>query len=100
MRISEPCINSYIRARSVLTRSKMEKDAKGKTSNEKCTNKKNILNYNDIISAPSTTIAIKKEELYLPSSSSVNPKEKKYIYMIHMKSINQPEDCRYCHHFK
>ena len=84
MRISEPCINSYIRARSVLTRSKMEKDAKGKTSNEKCTNKKNILNYNDIISAPSTTIAIKKEELYLPSSDSVNPKEKKiYIYHSH-----------------
>ena len=84
MRISEPCINSYIRARSVLTRSKMEKDAKGKTSNEKCTNKKNILNYNDIISAPSTTIAIKKEELYLPSSSSVNHKEKKNnIYHSH-----------------
>ena len=61
----------------------MEKDAKGNTSNEKCTNKKNILNYNDdIISAPSTTIAIKKEQLYLPSPTLINTKEKNiYIYI-------------------
>ena len=66
----------------------MEKDAKGNTSNEKCTNKKNILNYNDdIISAPSTTIAIKKEQLYLPSSTSINPKEKKYIYIYHLHEV-------------
>ena len=39
----------------------MEKDAKGRTSNEKHTSKKNSLNYNDeIITAPSTPIAIKK----------------------------------------
>ena len=53
--------------KSVLAHSKMKKDAKGNTSNEKCTSKKNILNYNDeIISAPSTNIAIKKEKLHLP----------------------------------
>ena len=40
--------------------------------------KKNILNYNDeIISAPSTTIAIKKEKLHLPKRFSIRPKEKK-----------------------
>ena len=63
----------------------MEKDAKGNTSNEKCTNKKNILNYNDdIISAPSTTIAIKNEQLYLPSPILINTKEKNiYIYHLH-----------------
>ena len=56
----------------------MEKDAKGKTSIGKCTIKKNILNYNDeIISAPSTTIAIKKEKLHLPKRFSIRPKEKK-----------------------
>ena len=39
----------------------MEKDAKGRTSNEKHTSKKSSLNCNDeIITAPSTTTAIKK----------------------------------------
>ena len=68
-----------------MTRSKTEKDANGNTSNEKCTNKKNILNYNDdIISAPSTTIAIKKEQLYLPNPISMSTKEKNiYIYHLH-----------------
>ena len=74
----------------------MKKDAKGNTSNEKCTSKKNILNYNDeIISAPSTTIAIKKEKLHLPKGFSIRPKEKKLKkikLLIYMKSINKPED--------
>ena len=56
----------------------MKKDAKGNTSNEKRASKKNILNYNDeIISAPSTTIAIKKEKLHLPKRFFIRPKEKK-----------------------
>ena len=56
----------------------MEKDAKGNTSNEKCKIKKSIRHYNDeIISAPSTTIAIKKEKFHLPKSFSIPPKEKK-----------------------
>ena len=55
----------------------MEKDAKGKSSNEKCKIKNSIINSNDeIISAPSTTIAIKKEKLHVPSSSSSHSKEK------------------------
>ena len=41
--ISEPPIKSYIPADSFLARPKMEKDAKSKTSNEKCTIKKNII---------------------------------------------------------
>ena len=64
--------------------------------------KKNILNYNDeIISAPSTTIAIKKEKLHLPRCFSIHPKEKKQIKLIiYMKSINKPEDFPYSCHFK
>ena len=65
----------------------MEKDAKGNTSNEKCKNKKNILNYNDdLIGAPSTTIAIKKEQLYLPSPTSINTKEKN-VYIYHLPEL-------------
>ena len=41
--ISKPHIKSYIAAGSFLAHPKMEKDAKGKTSNEKCTIKKNIM---------------------------------------------------------
>ena len=82
----------------------MEKDAKGNTSNEKCKIKKSILHYNDeIISAPSTTIAIKKEKLHLPKRLSISPKEKqlkKIKLLIYMKSINKPEDCPYSYHFK
>ena len=56
----------------------MEKDAKGKRSNEKCRIKNSILNYNDeITSAPSRTIATKKEKLHVPRSSSSDSKEKK-----------------------
>ena len=55
----------------------MEKDAKGKSSNEKCKIKNSIINSNDeIISAPSTTIPIKKEKLHVPISSSSHSKEK------------------------
>ena len=82
----------------------MEKDAKGKTSNETCTSKKNILNYNDeIISASSTTITIKKEKFHLPKCFSIRPKEKKLQkikLLIYRKSINKPEDCPYSYHFK
>ena len=56
----------------------MEKDPQGKTWKEKCKIKNSILNYkNEIISAPSTTIAIKKEKFHLPKRVSINPKEKK-----------------------
>ena len=56
----------------------MEKDAQGKTRKEKCKIKNSILNYNDErTSAPSTTIAIKKEKFHLPKRVSINPKEKK-----------------------
>ena len=56
----------------------MEKDAKGKSSNEKCRIKNSILNYNDeITSAPSKTKAIKKEKLHVPRSSSSRSKQKK-----------------------
>ena len=56
----------------------MKKDAKGKSSNEKCRIKNSILIYNhEITSAPSTTIAIKKEKLHVPRSSSSHSKEKK-----------------------
>ena len=92
IRVSERRINSYNFARSVLAHSEMEKDAKGKTSNEKSRIKKSILNYNDeIISASSTAIAIKKEKLHLPRCV-FHPKEKKQIKLIiYMKSINKPE---------
>ena len=61
-----------------MARSKIEKAVKGKTSNGNGRTKKNILNYNDeIISVPSTTIAIKKEKLHLPRSFSIHAKEKK-----------------------
>ena len=74
---SEPRVNSYICARLVLARSKMEKDAQGKATNQKCRIKNSILNYNDeIISPPSTTIATKKEKLHLPRDLSNNTKEK------------------------
>ena len=77
---------SYIPAHSVLARSKIENDAKGKTSNEKCTIKKNILNYNDeIISASSTNekCTIKKnilnynEEIISASSTTIAIKNEK-----------------------
>ena len=56
----------------------MEKDAKGKRSNEKCRIKNSILNYNhEITSAPSTMIAIKNEKLHVPRSSFRHSKEKK-----------------------
>ena len=79
----------------------MEKDAKGNTSNEKCKIKKSILHYNDeIISAPSTAIPIKKEKFHLPTYFFC-PKEKKQIKLIiYLKSINKPEDCPYSGHFK
>ena len=41
--ISEPPIKSYIPAGSFLACPKIEKDAKGKTSNEKCAIKNNII---------------------------------------------------------
>ena len=73
----------------------MKKDAKGKRSNEKCRIKHSILNYHhEITSAPSTTIAIKKEKLHLPRSFSSHSEEKKQIkFIIYMKSVNKPEDC-------
>ena len=79
----------------------MEKDARGNTSNEKCKIKKSILHYNDeIISAPSTTIAIKKERLHLPRYF-FGPKEKIQIKLIiYVKSINKPEDFPYSCNFK
>ena len=82
----------------------MEKDAQGKTCKEKCRIKNSILNYkNEIISEPSTTIAIKKEKLHLPKRLSIHPKEKqlkKINMLLYMKSINKPEDCPYSYHFK
>ena len=56
----------------------MKKDAKRKSSNEKCRIKNSILNYNhEITSATSKMIAIKKEKLHVPRSSSSHSKEKK-----------------------
>ena len=82
----------------------MKKDAKGNTSNEKCRIKKSILHYNnEIISASSTRIAIKKEKLHLPKCFSIAPKEKKIKkikLLIYIKSIYKPEDSRYSYHFK
>ena len=59
------------------------------------------INYNDeIISAPSTGIAIKKEKFHLPTYF-FHPKEKKQIkFIIYLKSINKPQDCPYSGHFK
>ena len=61
--VQSPPINSYILAPSVLAHSKMQNNAKIKTS--KCIIKNNILNYNDqIIGTSSTTIVIKKEKFH------------------------------------
>ena len=69
-----------------MARSKIDNDAKGKTSNEKCTIKKNILNYNDeIISASSTNekCTIKKnilsynDEIISASSTTIAIKKRK-----------------------
>ena len=72
--ISEPPIKSYIAAGSFLAHPKMEKDAKGQTSNEVSNQKE----YNDeMISATSTTTAIKKEKFHLQKSSPIKRKEEK-----------------------
>ena len=80
----------------------MEKDAQGKTSIEKSRIKKIILNYhNEIISAPSITLAIKKEKLHIPRYFSIHPKKIKQIKLIiYIKSLNKPEHCPYSCHFK
>ena len=57
----------------------MEDYAKGKTSNQNSTIKKNIVNYTEkIISAFPTKIARKITKLHLPKSPSLESKQKQH----------------------